>query len=238
MGIFGDAFAWLTTAANWTGGDGILVRIWQHVLLSAVPVAAAVAVAVPAGAVLGHWRRGALIGGAIANVGRAVPTLALLVLGLLLSLRLGLGLGYWPSVLAFFALALHPIFTNAYTAVREVEPSTVEAARGMGMTEREILTGVELPVSVPVILAAVRVTAVQVVATAPLAALIAGGGLGRPIVDGFQSQQYGQMLGGIVLIAAAAVATEVGFDLAEKVVVPTGLQRADRAEVAATGRAV
>lgn len=238
MSAFLDAVVWLTDAAHWSGRQGVPNRLWEHFLLSAVPVLAAVAVAVPAGVIAGHRRKGGTLGALIVNVGRAVPTLALLILALLLSLALGLGLGFWPSVLAFFLVALHPIFTNSYTAVREVDAATVEAARGMGMTDREVLLSVELPAALPVIVAAIRVAAVQVVATAPLAALVAGGGLGRYIVDGFQQRDFGEMIAGILLVALGAVVTEAAFDVLERYATPRGIQRARRDDVAAVTRAV
>ena len=238
MSAFLDALAWLADPAHWTGRQGVPNRVWEHALLTAVPVVAAVLVAVPAGVIAGHRRKGATLGALVVNVGRAVPTLALLILALLLSLALGLGLGFWPSVLAFFLIALHPIFTNSYTAVREVDAATVEAAKGMGMTGREVLLGVELPAAVPVIVAAVRVAAVQVVATAPLAALVAGGGLGRYIVDGFQQRDYAEMLAGILLVALGAVVTEAIFDVVERLATPRGIRRARRDDVAAVTRAV
>jgi osmoprotectant transport system permease protein len=239
---FVDAFAFLTDPANWGGSRGILVRFVEHLQLGVPPLLAAMVVAIPAGVLAGHYRRGQAIGTAIANVGRAIPTLALLVFGLILSVRvLGLGISYWPTVFALFFLALHPLFTNTYTAVKNVDPALTEAARGMGYDDRQLLLGVEVPVASPVIFTAVRITAVQVIATVPIAALAAGGGFGRFVIDGFGTRQFGVMYAGIILIALLAVLTERGLDLAERFVVPRGLRgRGDDAlaEVAAaSGRA-
>lgn len=243
MEPFIDAFGFLTDPANWSGNRGILVRFIEHVQLSLPPLLAAMLVAIPAGVLAGHFRRGQAIGTFIANVGRAIPTLALLVFGLILSVRVfDLGISYWPTVFALFFLALHPLFTNTYTAVKNVDRSLLEAARGMGYDERQLLWEVELPVASPVIFTAIRVAAVQVVATAPIGALAAGGGFGRFVIDGFGSRNYGVMYAGIILIALLAVATERTVDGIERLVVPRGLRGAsgdDVATVAAnTGRAV
>jgi osmoprotectant transport system permease protein len=240
---FLDAFRFLADPANWTGSRGILVRLVEHLQLSIPPLLAAMVVAIPAGVLAGHYRRGQAIGTAIANVGRAIPTLALLVFGLILSVRvLGLGISYWPTVFALFFLALHPLFTNTYTAVKNVDRALVEAARGMGYDERQVLREIELPVSSPVIFTAIRIAAVQVVATAPIGALAAGGGFGRFVIDGFGSQNYGVMYAGIILIAVLAVLTERLIDLVERLVVPRGLRAAADDDVTSvaitTGRAV
>ncbi|MBW3658614.1 MAG: ABC transporter permease subunit [Actinobacteria bacterium] len=234
-----ETFRWLTDAASWTGPRGVLARSLEHLWISLVPLASAMAVAIPAGVLAGHHRRGQAVGAAISNLGRAVPSLALLVFGLLLSVRvLGLGFSFWPIVFTLFFLALQPLFTNSYTAVREADPALLEAARGQGLSERDVLLAVELPVASPVILTAVRITAVQVVATAPLGALAAGGGLGRFIIDGFGQKDDGQMLGGVVLVAVFALLVEFAITRLERRVVPGPLQgRTDAAAVVATGRA-
>lgn len=230
---------WLSDPGSWSGSGSIPQRLGEHVLLSAVPLVAAAVIAIPAGVLSGHHRRGQAVGAAVANLGRAIPTLALLVFGLLLSVRvLDLGFRFWPTVFALFFLALHPMFTNAYTAVREVDPALVEAARGQGLDDRQVLRQVELPVASPVIMTAVRISAVQVVATAPIGALASEGGLGRFILDGFAQFDYGEMLGGVLLVALLALTVEFAIGRLERRIVPTGLRgRGDLAEVAATGRA-
>ncbi|MGH3441498.1 MAG: ABC transporter permease [Nitriliruptorales bacterium] len=233
---------WFTNPANWSGGRGIPVRLLEHAELSFIPLLAAAAVAIPAGVLSGHFRRFQGLGALLSNAGRAIPTLALLVFTLIFVIRvLGVSIRWWPrlsTMSALFFLALQPIFANTYTAVRDVDPGIVEAARGMGMRERDIVARTEMPIAAPVILTAVRISAVQIVATAPLAALVAGGGLGRFILDGFQQFRYGQMYGGILLVAAFAIVTEWLIDRVERIVVPTGVRGASVAEVAATGRAV
>lgn len=220
-----DAFGLLLDPANWSGSRGILVRLVEHLQLSLPPLIAAMLVAIPAGVLAGHYRRGQAIGTAIANVGRAIPTLALLVFGVVLSLRVfNLGLSYWPTVFALFFLALHPLFTNTYTGIKNVDPALKEAGRGMGYDDRRLLVEVEIPVASPVIFTAVRVAAVQVIATAPIGALAAGGGFGRYIIDGFGQRDYATMYLGILLIAALSILVERALDLVERVAIPTGLR--------------
>lgn len=185
-----EVLRWL--GDNWDGNTGWLIRTGEHLTVSAAPLAAALVVAVPSAAWLGHTGRGAALATSLVNIGRALPSFGILALALPLTIRLAdalpfidSGLGFLPTAVALFAMALPPIFTNTHAGVRAVDPDVVEAARGMGMSGTRILTSVELPLAAPVIAEAVRVTAVQVVATAPLGALVAYGGLGRFIVDGF-----------------------------------------------------
>lgn len=223
MEFLGDLLAWFVDPENWTGPNGIPSRTWEHVQISVVATVAAAAVALPIALWLGHHKRGGFIAMATVNIGRAVPSFAIMALFLPISIRLGLGLGFWPTLLALFALALPPIFTNTYTGVRDVDPALVEAGRGMGMTNGEVLRKIETPMASPVILAALRVSAVQVVATAPLAALVAWGGLGRYIVDGFAVQDNVRVMAGGILVAALSIGTELVLGLIEKRVVPRGL---------------
>lgn len=235
MELLGELVDWFLDGANWTGSGGIPNRIWEHVQISVVATVAAASIALPTAMWLGHRKRGGFLAVATVNIGRAVPSFAILALFLPISIRLGLGLGFWPTLLALFALALPPIFTNTYTAVRDVDPALVEAGRGMGMKDTEVLRAIEAPMASPIILAALRVSAVQVVATAPLAALVAWGGLGRYIVDGFAVQDNVRVLAGGILVAGLAVATELLLGAVEKRVVPKGLGRSG--DVVAAGPA-
>lgn len=225
---------WFTTAAHWHGPDGVPMRVLEHLELSGLAMVAATAAAIPAGILLGHTRRGGLFAISVVNIGRAIPSFAIVAVALPVSISLGLGLGFWPTFLAVFLLAVPPMFTNAYTAIGGVDPQIVDAARGMGLRERELLVGVELPLGAPVIMAAVRVAAVQVVATVPLAALVGWGGLGRFIIDGLAQYDMAQVFAGALLVAALAILTEVGFGLLEHVVLPPGVRRLSRAEAAST----
>jgi osmoprotectant transport system permease protein len=221
--FLGDVVAFFAEPDNWTGTSGIINRTVEHVSLSALSMAIAAVIAIPPALALGHSGRGGLLAVSVVNIGRAIPSFAIVALALPISIRLGLGLGFWPTLLALVALALPPMFTNTYTGVREVDADTVEAGRGMGMTGGQILRTVELPLASPVILAAVRVSAVQVVATATLGALVAWGGLGRYIIDGFSQQDNVEVFVGGLLVALLAILTELFFGLIERWAVPKGI---------------
>ncbi|MFN2586876.1 MAG: ABC transporter permease [Actinomycetota bacterium] len=225
MSILSDALAWLTDAATWSGDGGIPVRVLEHLQISGIALAAAVLVALPAGLLIGHTRRGEVVAVTIANLGRAIPSFAILALAFPLSLQLGLGLSIWPTVAALFLLAIPPILTNTYVGVKGVDADTLEAARGMGMSGGDVLRSIEVPLAAPLIVAGIRISAVQVVATATLAALVAGGGLGRFIVDGFAQGDDAMIVGGAIVVAALSVATELGFGLVERATAPAHARR-------------
>lgn len=224
MTALGDLFRWLTDPENWQGSHGIPIRVLEHIELSGFCVLLALVIAMPIALYLGHTGRGGFIAINVANVGRALPSLALLAFGLVVAISLGLGLGFWPTVIALVPLAIPPIVTNSYVAIREVDRDIVEAARGMGLSEGQILRSIEVPLGLPVILSGVRTAAVNVVATATLGALVAGGALGRFIVDGLALQEYDQLMAGALLVALLAVATEVSFAALERATVPSGMR--------------
>ena len=213
MEFLGSVAGWFADPAHWSGDDGIPTRVWEHVQLAGLSVAVAAAVALPVGLFLGHTGRGAFAAINVANLGRALPSLALLAIALPVSFALGLGLGFWPTFLALVPLALPPILTNTFVAVRGVDRDTIEAARGMGLRESQILRQVELPLALPLILGGVRTAAVNVVATATLGALVAGGALGRYIVDGLALQEYDRLFAGALLVALLAIVTEATFGI-------------------------
>jgi osmoprotectant transport system permease protein len=208
--------AWLADPAHWTGPDGIPVRILEHLVLSGLSVLMAMAIALPAGAYIGHTGRFRLVAVTVANVGRALPTLALLVIFLPPILRLGLGLGFWPTFVPLVLLGIPPILTNAYVSISETDRDARDAAYAMGMRGRQVLLGVELPLALAGIFAGVRVAAVQVIATATLGALVAGGGLGRYIIDGLARQDLPRMVVGAVLVALLALAADRLLGLVER----------------------
>jgi len=224
---------YLSGDAAWSGRNGLPALTWAHIRVSAVAVLVAAAIAVPSGVLLGHVRRGALAAVSVVNIGRAVPSFAILALLLPFSLRYGFGLGFWPTVVALVLLAIPPIFTNTYTGVRDAPADAVEAARGMGMRAGELVRRVELPVAVPLIITGLRVSAVQVVATATLGALVGYRNLGSPIVAGFTSPNKGPMLAGAAIVALLAIVTDALFALAERALVPwrRPVRRADDATV-------
>jgi len=226
LGLIDSLIIWLAAPARWQGSDGIPTRLAEHLLLSAVAVLAATALALPLGVALGHSRKGGFVAMNVANVGRALPSMALLALALPLAFALNLGLGFWPTFLALVPLGLPPILTNSYVAVAEVDADIVDSARGMGMSSWQILWRAELPLAAPMIVDGIRNSAVAIVATATLGALVAGGGLGRYIVDGLQRQETPRILAGAVLVALMAIVTEYGLGLVQRMVTPHGERKA------------
>ncbi|MFG2602653.1 ABC transporter permease [Streptomyces sp. NPDC048514] len=204
---------WLTDPAHWSGDDGVRHRLLQHLLLTVVCLLISCLIALPVALVLGHLGKGGALAVNISNVGRAVPTFAVLVLLLLTPVgRWGEG----PTVVALVLFAVPPLLTNAYVGMREVDRSTVQAARGMGMTGRQTLFRVELPLALPMVMNGVRIAAVQLVATATIAALAGGGGLGRIITAGFNLASTPQVVAGALLVAVFALCVEALFEVAER----------------------
>lgn len=211
--------AWFLDPGNWDGPAGIPSRIVEHVVLSGLAVLIGAAIAVPIGLFIGHTGRGAAATIAVGNLGRAIPSYAMLVIFVPL-----LGIGFPNALAALVLLALPPILVNTHAGMRGVDPDTVEAGRGMGMRETQLLRIVELPLALPVIVAGVRVAAIQVVATATLAALVGGGALGRFIADGFALRDTPQLVGGAILVALLAVTTGRLFALLERRALSPGLR--------------
>jgi osmoprotectant transport system permease protein len=224
--VFVEVFHWFTESSHWSGSNGIPTRVLEHVEISVVAVAVGAAVALPAGLFIGHTRRLEFIAVTAANLGRAIPSFAILSIVFQLMLtylpqsQKKAAFGFWPTVVSLFLLSIPPILTNTYVGVQGVDPDTVEAARGMGMRGREVLTRLELPLAAPLIMAGVRTAAVQVVATATLAALIGGGGLGRYVIDGFHTGDTVEVVAGAVLVALLAIVTEFAMGGLERVAAP------------------
>lgn len=217
MGWFVDAWSWLTTAAHWSGSGGVWQRLGEHLFLTVVCMAIACAIALPVALWLGHIGRGGALAVNISNVGRAVPTLAVLVLLQLTPLG---QYGSWPVIVALVLFAMPPLLTNAYVGMREADRDVVEAARGMGMSGGQLLWRVELPLAFPLIMTGVRSATVQVVATATLAGLVGGGGLGRIITAGFATYNTPQVVAGAVLVAVLALLVEGLLVLGDRVADP------------------
>ncbi|MEU7422950.1 MULTISPECIES: ABC transporter permease [unclassified Streptomyces] len=213
MSTLTAAWDWLTDPAHWSGEDGVRHRLLQHLVLTVVCLVVSCLIALPVALVLGHLGRGGALAVNISNVGRAVPTFAVLVLLLLTPV------GKWgegPTVVALVLFAVPPLLTNAYVGMREVDRGVVQAARGMGMTGRQTLLRVELPLALPMVMNGVRIAAVQLVATATIAALAGGGGLGRIITAGFNLASTPQVVAGALLVAVFALLVEGLFELAER----------------------
>jgi osmoprotectant transport system permease protein len=230
MELVADVMAWFGQPERWsfTSGRGVPFRTIQHLHVSVVATVLAIAIAVPPALYLAHRRKAEALASSVVNIGRAIPSFGLIVLFWLFATRLPwLDTGFWPLVLALVALALPPIFTNTYTAVREVEAPIVEAARGMGYDERQVLRQIELPLASPVMLAGIRLAFVQVIATTAIGAIVTnGGGLGRFVVDGFATGRAGraEVLAGAILLAGLTLLVEGTMSLAERRIVPAGVR--------------
>jgi osmoprotectant transport system permease protein len=218
-GLATQVWAWLSDPQNWTGPDGVAARTVEHVGLTAAAVGLACLLAVPLGLWLGHTGRGGTLAINVTNVGRAVPTFAVLVI-----LALGpLGLSIWSTLVALVLFAIPPILTNTYVGVVEVDPDARAAAIGMGMSGRQVLSRVELPLATPVLLVGVQLATIQVIATATIAALVAGPGLGRIITAGFGLQDEAQVVAGALLVAALALLADLAFIRLYRRVSPGGV---------------
>lgn len=224
MDAVNEFWSFVTTAENYWGQRGILIRLWDHLRLAGFSVLVASALALPPAIWLGHRKRGGVVAVWLVNIGRAVPSFAIIVLIFPIALRYGFGLGFWPTAFALVLLGIPPIFTNAFTGVRDVDAGIVEAARGMGMQEREVLRSVEVPAALPLIITGLRVSAVQVVATATLGAYVGFGGLGAFIVEGFAIQDDGKLLTGAILVALMSLVVELVFGWAQRRLTPWAQQ--------------
>lgn len=212
------ALQWATDPAHWPGPTGIGVRLLEHLWYTLLGVGIAALIAVPIGLLVGHTRRGRGLAVAAAGAARALPTLGLVTLfGLLL------GIGLLAPLVAFVVLAIPSLLAGAYSACEAVDPRTVDAARAQGMTELQILTRVELPLGMPLLITGLRSATLQVIATAMLAAYVGNGGLGRFIFLGLKTQDYPQMLGGSLLVIALAIAVEALLLGIQRFTAPRGL---------------
>jgi osmoprotectant transport system permease protein len=201
MEFVADLWGYLADPEHWTGPAGIPTRLVEHVWMSFLAVTSAAVVAIPLGLWVGHRRKGSLLAVTVVNIGRAVPAFGILALVFIATERLG----FIPAYITLVVLSLVPLFVNAVTGVEGVDLDVIDAARGMGLADRQILWRVELPLSLPLVLTGVRLALVDVIATATLAALVAWGGLGRFIIDGFAQRDQGQLVTGALLVAIVAV---------------------------------
>lgn len=217
---------WFTNRPSRANSGDIGTQLWATLGHSVFALLIAIAIAVPLALVLAHYRKAEVAAAAIINVGRAVPTVAILGILVLGFLYAGRGFSYWPVVLSLVLLGLPPIFTNTYAAIRGVDAGAVSAARAMGFTERDLMSKVELPLGMPVILAGVRIAAVQLIATEPLGAFFGGEGLGAYLRQGLGNQDFNQVQAGAVLVTATAIGVDLLLFLVGKLVLPKGVQRA------------
>ncbi len=217
-----EIILFLSDPDTWWGRASIPLRLGEHLLLSVAAVVIAAVLVIPAALWAAHRRRGVAAAAAVVNIGRAVPTFGILVV-----VVVWLGLGPWPALVALVALSGPPMFTNTVAGVLAVNPAVLESAWGMGMTPMAVLTRVEAPLALPVIAEGIRIAVSQVIATATLSALAAGGGLGRFIVDGFAQRDQGELLVGAVLVAALAVVAEMAFTRGQRRFTTAGISAQD-----------
>lgn len=236
MNLVSETIAWLLDPDHWVGSAGIPNRLFEHLALSGASMAIAMAIAIPAGIWIGHTGRFASVTVNIANLGRALPSLA--VIGLVLPLTVAIdpqaGFKVYPTLLAMVVLATPPILVNTQAGIAGVDRDLVEAARAMGMTEGGVVRRVELPLAIGPILAGLRSAAVQVIATATLGAIFGGGGLGRFLVEGVAQRDDGMTFGGVVLVAGLALVVEAAFTGLQRLIRSPGLARMDRTRAAAS----
>jgi osmoprotectant transport system permease protein len=218
-------FEWLFDPDSWTGANGILASLADTVVLCAIVVAVASVTMIPLAAWLAHTRRGEVSVSWMVTLSRAIPTFAVAGLLVPISLRNGWGFEPWPIFIALLLLALPPIFINTYTAIRQVSPGVVEAARAMGYSETDVLFRVELALGTSVILVGVRIAAITVVATEPIRAFLGGDGLGRYVRDGLGQNNDGLVVAGAILVAGLAGLTALLFRTIGRVALPDGVRR-------------
>ena len=227
MNIWQQAYTWLNDPLNWTNPDGIIARTVEHLWISAAAVGLAIVIAWPVGIWLGHQGRGGATVVTVANLTRAIPTLALLTIFPLTAI----GFGDKPIILALAVFAVPPLLANAYLGVREVDPDITDAARGMGLSARQTVFRVEVPLAVPYLAAGFRTAAVQVVATATLAAFVNGGGLGMIISRGFGlglASGGGQVVAGALVVIVLCVTLDGLLAIVERLLTPRNLRRTAR----------
>ncbi|MFV0523020.1 MAG: ABC transporter permease [Acidimicrobiales bacterium] len=211
-----DVVDFLTDPQTWWGPRGLVVRGGNHLLISVVATVASVAIALPFAVYLGHRRVGSFAVSALANVGRAVPTLAVVALAFPVSIRWGLGIGFWPTLVALIVLGLPPIVVNTHTGIVGVDRRAVEAASGVGMRSLQVITEVEIPAALPLIIAGIRIAATQIVATAALGALAGHNNLGVFVTAGIASRDTPAIVVGAVTIAGLSILTELGLTRVER----------------------
>lgn len=225
MNFIADAFAFILDPANWVGPLGVAGRLSQHLTITALSVLLAAVVAVPLGLAIGHTGRGRAAVIAVTGAARALPTFGVLTLFVLIGIRFGAGLSLPPVIVVLVILAIPPLLAGAYAGVEAVERLTIDAARAQGMTEWQILTRVELPLALPLLVGGLRSATLQVVATATIAAYVAQGGLGRYLIEGIQSRDYTRAVVGAILVAALALLLDGLFAVVQKLVMPRGVSR-------------
>lgn len=213
LGVFADAVRFVIDNASLVGEKTV-----EHLALSGAAIGVSILVAIPLGVWLGHLHRGSFLAISVGNLGRALPSLAVIAFGLPL-----FGISFTNVLVALVVLAVPPMLTNAYTGVDGVDRDAVEAARGMGMSGWQVLTRVELPLALPLVFAGVRTSSVYVIATATIAAIAGGGGLGDIIVNQASYRLEG-VIGAAICVSLLALLADALLALAQRAVTPAGLR--------------
>jgi osmoprotectant transport system permease protein len=227
--------AFLTDPANWTGTTGIPNRLQEHLVICGLSVLLAALIAIPLGLYIGHTNRGSNAAINLANIGRAIPSYAMMVIPVPLTLTLAetgiyepnFGLVFLPPFLAMAFLAIPPLLVGTYSGLRTVDRDLIEAGRGMGLRERQILTRIEIPIAASIILGGLRTATLQVIATATIAAILGGGGLGRFIFDGLNQGLAGRpsIYAGALLVAGLAILVDLLLSRLQTAATPRALRK-------------
>jgi osmoprotectant transport system permease protein len=226
VNLIEQGFAWILDPENISGPSGWVARLLEQLAYTFGAVAIAAVIAVPLGYLVGHTGKGRDIAVSLSGGFRALPSLGLLIL-----LALGLGIGFRAPLVTFVILAIPPILAGAYAGFEAVDRKTIDAARAIGMTEWQVVTRVEVPLGLPLLIGGLRSSVLQVVATATLAGYVAGGALGAFIFEAFALRDYPQALGASILVTTLALALEGIFALLQKLVVPRGVVVKEQREV-------
>lgn len=226
MTVINDTIAWLTDPLSWIGPNGIPTRMAEHIVICGLSMVIALIIAMPAGLYIGHTGRFARLAVNLANLWRALPSLAVIAIVLPLTARIDPQLGFKviPTVVAMIVLAVPPILVNTYSGLQGVDSDVREAGRGQGMSEWQLLSRIEVPLAVPAINTGISSATVQVIATATLGAIFGFGGLGRYLVDGLSQGDIGQTVGGAVLVGALVLTAEAVFAVVGWQVTPRALR--------------
>ena len=226
--------AFLTDPANWQGTTGIPNRLLEHLIISGLSIGVATLIAFPIGLYVGHTNRASGLAINLANIGRAIPSYAMMVIPLPLTLALapvlgydpGFGLTFLPIFLAMTFLAIPPLLVATYAGLRSVDRDLIEAGRGMGLRERQILTRIELPLASSIIVGGFRTATLQVIATATIGAILSGGGLGRFIFDGLAQGRpgYPSIYAGAILVSALAIGVDLVLSFVQRRLTPVALR--------------
>lgn len=211
MNLFTEALSWLADPAHWEGPGGIPTRLAQHLAITGVTLLIAGLIALPAGVLIGHTRRGAGLVGGLSGAARALPTL-----GLLTMFGLAFGIGLTAPVLALIILAIPSLLAGAYAGVQAIDPAIPAAAKAVGFSPSQVVMRVELPLALPVLVGGIRAATLQVVSTATLAAYTANFGLGRYLFSGLKSRDYPQMLAGALLVVLLTLILEIALGLCQR----------------------